>query len=126
MKGQQASDLQAIEALLMQYFDGLHRADIALLDSIFDPDARLYAPGIRRSKQQWLDLVANRPVPEKLGHSFDYQVLAIERCGEQAMAKVSCPLLGARFIDYLGLLKEGGNWRIVAKQYADNPFETPI
>ncbi|GAB3038166.1 nuclear transport factor 2 family protein [Bowmanella dokdonensis] len=122
MSDPHVSQLQAVEALLMKYFDGLHRADTQLLDSIFDQDARLCAPGIRRSKRQWLELVANRQVPEALGDAFAYRILAVELCGEQAMAKVSCPLLGEQFIDYLGLLKENGNWRIVAKQYADNPF----
>lgn len=118
------SDLQQVEGLLQRYFDGLHHADTRLLDSIFDDDARLYAPGIRRSKAEWLALVASRPVPQALGHTFAYQVLAIELCGEQALAKVSCPLLGRHFVDYLGLLKEQGRWRIVVKQYADNPFTT--
>ncbi|MBT1065501.1 nuclear transport factor 2 family protein [Bowmanella sp. Y26] len=124
VNGQHLSELQVVEALLMQYFEGLHNADIKLLERIFDADARLYAPGVRRSKAQWLELVASRPVPCELGHPFDYQILAIELCGEQAMAKVSCPLLGRHFIDYLGLLKEQGTWRIVAKQYADNPFNS--
>lgn len=110
-----------IRDILMKYFDGLHRADTELLNSIFDDESHLYAPGIRRSKKEWLDLVANRPVPQQLGHAFAYEVLSIEVCGDQAMAKVTCPLLGQNFIDYLGLLLEDGKWRIVAKQYADNP-----
>ncbi|MDF2180243.1 nuclear transport factor 2 family protein [Aliiglaciecola sp. CAU 1673] len=117
-----SSDLQAVEAMLMQYFDGLHRADIALLDKIFDPQARLYAPGVRRSKAQWLELVAHRPVPAQIGDPFAYRVLSIELCGMQAIAKVACPLLGQHFIDFLSLLKEEGRWRIMAKQYADNPY----
>ncbi|MBU1311736.1 MAG: nuclear transport factor 2 family protein [Gammaproteobacteria bacterium] len=116
------AELAAISTLLGHYFDGLHRADTALLSSIFDDAAQLYAPGVRRSKQQWLDLVANRPVPAALGHAFAYQILSIEQTGEQALAKVACPLLGRHFIDYLSLLKEQGQWRIVAKLYADNPF----
>ncbi|MGP9801257.1 nuclear transport factor 2 family protein [Rheinheimera sp. NSM] len=119
---EQDTDLPAITALLGQYFDGLHRADTALLNQIFDDDARLYAPEVRRSKQQWLELVANRPVPAALGHAFAYQVLSVECLGGQALAKVSCPLLGRHYIDYLSLLKEQGQWRIVAKLYADNPF----
>jgi len=122
MAAEQDSDLPAITALLGQYFDGLHRADTALLDRIFDDEARLYAPGVRRSKSQWLELVANRPVPAQLGHAFAYQILSVDLSGEQAMAKVFCPLLGRQYLDYLSLLKEQGRWRIVAKQYADNPF----
>ena len=116
------AELTAITALLGHYFDGLHRADTALLNQIFDDDVRLYAPGVRRSKQQWLELVANRPVPAALGHAFAYQILSVELSGEQALAKVACPLLGRHYIDYLSLLKEQGQWRIVAKLYADNPF----
>ncbi|MDR6984188.1 hypothetical protein J2X32_002830 [Rheinheimera pacifica] len=122
MAAEQDSDLPAITALLGQYFDGLHRADTALLDRIFDDEARLYAPGVRRNKSQWLELVANRPVPAQLGHAFAYQILSVDLSGEQAMAKVFCPLLGRQYLDYLSLLKEQGCWRIVAKQYADNPF----
>lgn len=125
MATEQNSDLQAITALLWQYFDGLHRADTTLLNRIFDDEAHLYAPGVRRSKQQWLELVANRPIPAQLGHTFAYKVLSVECSGDQAMAKVSCPLLGRQYIDYLGLLKEQGHWRIMAKQYADNPFINP-
>lgn len=113
--------LRSITDILMKYFDGLHRADTELLNSIFDDESRLYAPGIRRSKKEWLDLVANRPVPQQLGHAFAYKILSIELYGDQAMAKVVCPLLGKQFIDYLGFLRENGKWRIVAKQYADNP-----
>lgn len=115
------ASFRSITDILMKYFDGLHRADTELLNSIFDDESRLYAPGIRRSKEEWLDLVANRSVPQQLGHAFAYEVLSIEVCGDQAMAKVTCPLLGKDFIDYLGLLWEDGKWRIVTKQYADNP-----
>lgn len=118
------SSLEIIEGMILNYFKGLHSADIALLDSLFDPTARLYAPGIRRTKDEWLTLVANRLVPQELGHPFSYQILSIEVLGEQAFAKVSCPLLGHQFIDFLGFLRENNQWQIVTKQYATNPFLT--
>lgn len=111
-----------IARLVSDYFRGLHNSDVALLDSVFDEQAMLYAPGIRRSKAQWLTLVANRPIPKQRGDAFAYQILAVEVLGQQAMVKVSCPLLGEHFIDYLGLLFEQGRWRIVAKQYATQPL----
>lgn len=116
------SSLEIIENMILNYFRGLHRADIALLDTLFDASAQLYAPGVRRNKEQWLALVANRLVPHELGHPFSYQILSIEVLGEQAVAKVSCPLLGNQFIDFLGFLKENEQWKIVSKQYASNPF----
>ncbi|MCE2596433.1 MULTISPECIES: nuclear transport factor 2 family protein [Motilimonas] len=117
-----ASDLAIIESMIGSYFKGLHSADTKLLDSLFDDNVSLYAPGIRRTKAQWLELVANRPVPQALGHPYRYQILSIELCGEQAFAKLSCPLLGEQYIDFLGFLHEQGQWTIVSKQYANNPF----
>ncbi|WP_233071033.1 nuclear transport factor 2 family protein [Motilimonas eburnea] len=116
------SDSAIIEAMITNYFKGLHSADTELLDSLFDDNVTLFAPGIRRSKVQWLELVASRPVPQELGHPFSYQILSIELSGEQAFAKLSCPLLGEQYLDFLGFLREQGQWKIVSKQYANNPF----
>ena len=41
MATEQNSDLQAITALLWQYFDGLHRADTTLLNRIFDDELNI-------------------------------------------------------------------------------------
>ena len=115
---------RAIESVLLHYFDGLHRGDTVLLDAVFDDHCYLSAPGVRRNKQEWLNLVKSRPVPQKEGYPYAYDILSIDVCGQQAMAKVACPLLGRQYIDFLGLLQESGEWRIVSKIYADNPFTT--
>ncbi|GLX79509.1 hypothetical protein tinsulaeT_28490 [Thalassotalea insulae] len=120
------SDYQQITALIHDYFDGLHYADIDKLDNIFDDNACLQAPDIRRTKQQWLELVATRQVPAKLNHSYQYQILNIEIIGQQAMVKVDCPLLGNHYIDFLSLLKENNQWRIVNKLYADLPEKKEV
>src|SRR5690606_27696076 len=99
---------------------GLHHADVARLDRIFDHRAQLQAPGIRRSKQEWLALVASREVPAERGDAFAYRLLAVDLAGEQAMVRVHCPLLGQDYVDFLSLLKEQNCWRIVNKMYADN------
>lgn len=114
-------DYQVILDQLGRYFDGLHRGDPETLASVFHADAVLKAPGLRRALPDWLALVASRPRPEDRGDPFDYRVLSIEIVGDQAMAKVYCPLLGRRFIDFLGFLREDGIWRIVNKMYADQP-----
>ena len=114
-----SSDLAQIEMVMMDYFVGLHHADVARLDRIFDSRAQLQAPGIRRSKQEWLAMVASRAVPSERGDVFAYRLLAIDLAGDQAVARVRCPLLGRDYIDFLSLLKERGHWRIVNKMYAD-------
>lgn len=119
------TDLHAVMGLIQDYCDGLHHGNVATLQAIFHPDAYLKAPGLRRSLSEWLDAVANRPVPAQEGHPYGYKLLAIEIVHQQAMAKVSCPLFEHHYIDYLGLLKENGRWLIVNKMYTDLQETTP-
>ena len=117
----QDTDLFALIDVAHSYFYGLHNADVPLLRSLFHPDCVLKAPSLRRDREQWLALVGSRPVPAHENAPYEYRILHIDILGEQAMIKVFCPLLGAPFIDFLGLLKEQGNWLIVNKMYADMP-----
>jgi len=113
------SDFSAIWEIIHHYFEGLHHGDIAKLESIFHPDAWLKAPDSRRSLKQWLTDVACRTAPAQLNQAFSFKILAIDVVQDQAMAKIHCPLFDFNYIDFLGLLKEGGQWRIVTKMYTD-------
>lgn len=116
------SDHQAeIETIIHTYFEGLHFANITKLKSVFTEDCVLKAPGIRRDLNSWFELVASRPVPAQINATFDYKILHLEILGQQAMVKVSCPLLGNDYVDFLGLLFENEQWRIVNKMYANRP-----
>ena len=110
-------DYQAIIGVLNDYFDGLYQGNVEKLRSIFHEDAVLKGNEYRRTRDEWLDAVANRPVPREEGMGFDFNILSLEIVGDQAMAKVEAPLLAAHFIDFLGLLKEDGQWRIVNKMF---------
>jgi len=110
-------DYQEIMMLLQDYFDGLYEADIEKLKTIFHPDTVLKANGLRRGRDEWLDAVISRPVPKAAGMAYDFTIISIEIINDQAMAKVDVPLLAGHYIDYLGLLKEGGKWLIVNKMY---------
>ncbi len=113
------SDFNAIEAILHSYFDGLYHGDVAKLGSIFHPDAWLKAPRVRRSLNQWLKDVAERKTPAELNAPIDFKIITIDIVQDQAMAKIHCPLFDFNYIDFLGLLKEEGKWRIVNKMYSD-------
>ena len=116
---QDPSDFAAITAILQSYFDGLHHANVDKLASAFHPDAWLKAPGVRRSLHQWLTDVASRPVPAELNRPFAFEILSIDVVQDQAMAKINCPLFDFNYVDFLGLLKEQGQWLIVSKMYTD-------
>jgi hypothetical protein len=113
------SDLSAIEDILHSYFDGLHHGDVTKLNYLFHPDVWLKAPGTRRSLTQWLADVATRLTPAELNKPYSFKILAIDVVQDQAMAKLHCPLLDFNYIDFIGLLKEEGKWRIVSKMYVD-------
>ena len=113
------SDFDSITAIVQDYFDGLHNGDVLKLQSIFHRDAWLKAPGIRRSREQWLTNVSDRPIPAQQGRSFEFKLLSVDVVKDQAMVKIECPLFDFNYIDFLGLLKEEGQWLIVSKMYTD-------
>lgn len=115
----QLNDLQTITLIVQKYFDGLHNGDVSKLRSIFHVDAWLKAPGIRRSREQWLTDVGNRPNPAQQGKLFEFKLLSVDVVKDQAMVKIECPLFDFNYIDFLGLLKEKGQWLIVSKMYTD-------
>ncbi|WP_462155647.1 nuclear transport factor 2 family protein [Pseudoalteromonas piscicida] len=112
-------DLDKVTAVIQRYFEGLHQGDIKKLDAIFHADAVLKAPGMRRTKSQWLDLVSSRQTPESQSAAFNYRILSVDVVNHQAMVKLYCPLFEHHYIDFIGLLKEEGQWRIVNKMYDD-------
>ena len=112
-------DFAAVIALVQNYFDGLHQGDVDKLRALFHPDAYLKAPGLRRSREDWLAAVASRPVPQQQGAAYSYKILAVELVKDQAMVKAECPLFEHAYVDFLGLLKEDGRWRIINKMYCD-------
>ena len=61
--------------------------------------------------------MASRPIPCDEGMEYNFNIHSVEIIGDQAMAKVEAPLLAAHFIDFLGLLKEYGQWKIVNKMF---------
>ena len=112
-----SQDYQTIHDLLQDYFDGLYEGDVEKLRSLFHDDAWLKGSNYRKSRDEWLQAVATRPVPKSEGMKYAFNTMSLEIIGDQAMAKVDVPLMAAHFIDFLGLLKENGEWKIVNKMY---------
>lgn len=111
------ADFAAVQAIVQAYFRGLYTGDALALRELFAADAYLKAPGLRRSLDDWLSAVVTRPVPQQQGATYAFKVLSIEVIKDQAMVKAECPLFEHFYVDFLGLLKEDGRWRIVNKMY---------
>jgi len=114
-----SNEFESVITLVRDYFDGLHHGDVSKLRGIFHSDTFLKAPSLRRSLEEWLSAVATRPIPAQQGLPYSFKLLSIEVIKDQAMVKLECPLFDHFYIDYLGLLKEGGRWLIVNKMYID-------
>jgi len=114
-----ATDFELVTRIAGDYFDGLYYGDVPKLRAIFHEDAFLKAPGLRRSLEQWLAAVASRPIPSTEGRAYKFKLLSIDLIKDQAMVKLECPLFDHNYIDFLGLLKEDGCWKIVNKMYTD-------
>ena len=111
------TDYTAVIELIDHYFDGLYQGDVEKLRRIFHEDAFLKGNGYRKSRDEWLDAVANRPKPADNNFPFGFKTESLDIIGDQAVTKLNVPLPAAHFIDYLSLLKEDGEWRIVNKLF---------
>ncbi|KJZ12533.1 hypothetical protein TW85_15735 [Marinomonas sp. S3726] len=113
------TDFDHVVSIINQYCEGLYLGDAKMLENIFHQDAWLKLPGKRRSLSTWLEDVRQRQTPKDLGQAYDFKILSVDLVQDQAMVKLECPLFDFHYIDFLGLLKEEGQWRIVNKMYTD-------
>lgn len=115
------NDHHSILQLLQAYFDGLFTGDVNGLRGVFHPRAALFgeikgAP-YHKTLDDYLDAVGKRQSPRALGESFRMRVLAIDVQGPVANARVSCPMLGFDYVDFLNLVRLDGQWRIANKTF---------
>src|SRR5690606_28075187 len=104
------------------YFDGLYEGDTDKLGQVFCDQASLFIENDGALTvlpvPQWFERVANRPSPASNKAPRDDRILMVDRVGPvNAIAKVSCMLPPATYIDYLSLIKFDDRWQIVAKAY---------
>ena len=119
------SDHEAVLAAVDAYCKGVFRGDIALLRSVFHPNAALFAE-VRgqpyyKPLDEYLSVVATRDSPEALGEAFLMRPVSVEVTHEIAFAKVHCPMLGYHYTDYLSFVRLEGRWVIVNKLFTDVP-----
>ncbi len=115
-------DRSSVEAVVKQYFDGLHEGDADKLGAIFHPSADLR--WLEKGELQvlpipdWLDRVRKRPSAKAEGKSRDDFIVTVDRSDEvTAFIKVRCQLPPRYFTDYLIAMKLKEGWQIVSKSY---------
>lgn len=112
--------LTRITRLLADYFDGLYDCDVEKLASVFHPRA-IYAtadeaPLLYRTMEEYLPIVAGRQSPASRGEPRRDHIDDIQIAGDNtALARVRCSIGNRDFVDFLSLVRTGGQWRIMAK-----------
>ena len=122
-------DTAAITATVQTYLDGLYEGDADKLAAAFHPTSALtWADGGDLkilTRNDWLELVRNRPSPKARGLQRNDEILQIDQASAcTAFVKLRCAVPPRYFTDYLCLLLVGGRWQIVQKVYAFEVRET--
>jgi hypothetical protein len=111
-----------IEAVVQTYFDGLYEGDVAKLGAAFHPVSHLYSERdgevVDLPREQWFEMVRDRPKPAASGLARDDRILMIDVSGpETALVKVACQIPPRYFTDYLVLNRTRAGWKIVSKVF---------
>lgn len=117
-----ASAIAEIEAVIQTYFDGLYEGDVEKLGAAFHPVSHLYCEKdggvLDVPREQWFEMVRNRPSSVSRGLARDDRILLIDVSGpETAFVKVACQIPPRYFTDYLVLNRTREGWKIVSKVY---------
>ena len=115
-------EVSAIEAVIQTYFDGLYEGDVEKLGAAFHPVSHLYnerdGEVVDLPREQWFEMVRNRPSPAKTGLARDDRILMVDISGpETAFVKVACQIPPRYFTDYLVLNRTKAGWKIVSKVF---------
>ena len=111
-----------IERLLRQYFDALYYCDTEKLMTVFHPFA-IYATAdessfLYRTMDEYRLAIEERTSPASRGEVRRDIIHSIEQAGENtALARVGCAIGSRRFIDFLSLVRVGGEWKIISKVF---------
>ena len=122
-------DLQAIEALMDEYFRILHEGDVEGTRGMFLPECGLFSPQpdgsvMHMTLLSYLGAVASRTAPKDAGYPRFGRVVSVDQSSDRtAFVKVECAVQPRYFTDYLTLVKVDGRWRISSKVYFVSKIE---
>jgi len=122
------SDMEAVEAAVNTYLDGLYEGDAEKLAQVFHPTSALTQTVngelVITPRDAWLEAVRTRPSPRAKGLARGDRVLQIDIAGPtMAFVKLACQIPPRYFTDQLSLLKIDGRWQVAQKVFATETRE---
>lgn len=110
-------DEAAVRAVVEQYFHGIIAYDEEALRNAFHPDAAVI--GLNKEGEtesvrfdDWV-VYTRGTAPDATGRNNT--IVSVDITGTAAVVKTDLNWPHVRYIDYLSLMKSGGEWRIVNK-----------
>lgn len=119
--------LNAIEAVISTYFDGLFNSDTTRLRQVFHPKAQ-YACAtdgelLYRTMEEYFLVVDKRPSPASRGELRTDMIQSIEFAGPvTARACVNCSIGEKYFTDFLTFVFVDDRWQIMSKVFHHEPL----
>ena len=116
------SAFDQIGLVLRDYFDALYYCDTVRLERVFHPHA-IYAtadetPPVYRTMDEYVPIVAARQSPASRRETRRDHIDSIDLAGDNtAFARVRCSIGERDFVDFLTLIRDNGQWRIIAKVF---------
>ena len=111
----------AIEAVVQDYFLGMYQGDGARLARIFHPQCWLFGENPNGCHAfpvaGFIEQMTSGTPPKAAGEPFDMTLVALDRTGSVATAKLAVRYQGRRYTDYLTLQKAEGAWQVVGKLF---------
>ncbi len=104
------------------YLDMLYACDPAMVDGIFEVNARLCTLDgdvlVYRSVEDYKTVLQGRTAPSSVDAPREDELIAIDlSTPTQALIKIKMRINQLVFIDYLTLVRLEQGWRIIAKTY---------
>lgn len=117
---------EQIHEAIERYFRGHATGDPEVMRQAFHPQARLQfvRDGEYRtwSLDEYLKVLPGKPAEDEADRRRS--VVSVEASGNAAAATVELDYPTQRFVDYMSLLRVGGEWTIVNKIFQAFPSET--
>jgi hypothetical protein len=123
-------DRAGVEAVLNHYFDGLYRSDPECLRDVLHPRAHYVTVTDGNltylTVETYLPIVAARPSPASRNEVRADRIVSVDFAGPlTARAHVECRIGPKVFTDFLTLIHDGGEWRIISKVFHYELKEQP-
>lgn len=116
-------DVEEIQAVITNYFEGIFYGDIKKLESAFHPQCLLFGDingqPYLKNLPDYLEGVKNRKSPNELGENFRMEILGIEILNDMAYAKLHVPMLGYNYYDFITLSRISGKWVYINKVFTN-------